>query len=495
MIRAFLLWLQSLGRGSGPDAQSWSETLHGSLNFWNMMEGMHLITLMLFAGTILVVDLRLLGVTFRKVKISVLSEKLLPLTVFGFAMMVVTGLIVFFAKPVEYYHNIWFRVKILFILVAMINIVIFHFRVQKNEAAWDDSPSPPWSAKASAIVSITAWVMVIIMGRFIAYNWFECGKPLSGFLNAAEECAASDAGANQLKPVAINAVTLKGGADMHPALIPLKFSALLPNIRPWVLNLANIWPAPFVKPNFAIFEVFHILTLIVLGGSSIVVGLRLIRTGLTEERPSTVWDDMKLYLHIGIWGVFLTGIVIGMANAERLYDSAAFMAKMMCLLGGIILVYGSTRSIAKADGVVSTGAYVWGAIGVLFWIAAIAVFLTGGLITPGLYHMLTAAALIAAFVTRGRLRWIYLIGLALILCAMFVTTHVIFKMDDTVHGDPANVVLAWIAAAWIFGCAGWRTWVTTRGMPGQEVFVRIVGYVTILIWVTAAAAGRWIAFA
>ena len=282
---------------------------------------------------------------------------------------------------------------------------------------------------------------------------------------------------------------------MHPALIPFKFAALFPNIRPWVLSLANVWPAYYVKPNFAIWEVFHILALIVLGGASIIVGLRLIRSGLTDEAPSQVWRDMKLYLHIGIWGVFVTGVLIGMANAERLYDSAAFMAKMLCLAGGIILIYGSTRSIAKADGVVSPAAFAFGVVGVLFWLAALLTFLTGGLITPGLYHMLTAAALIAAFVTRGRLRWVYLAGLALILCTMFVTTHLVLKPDDFKHADPANVALAWIAAIWIFGCAGWRTYVTTRDMPRQEIFVRMIGYATILIWVTAGAAGRWIAFA
>ena len=212
MLRAFFVWLQALGRGPGPDAQSWSETLHGSLNFWNILEGTHLITLMLFAGTILVVDLRLLGVTFRKMKVSTLSEKVLPLTVFGFAMMVVTGLMVFFAKPVEYYHNIWFRAKMIFILVAMINILVFHYRVQKNVAAWDAAPTPPWSARISAIVSLTAWIMVIIMGRFIAYNWFDCGKPLPHFINAVQECKISEHGAIDLKPAATpKPVALKGG--------------------------------------------------------------------------------------------------------------------------------------------------------------------------------------------------------------------------------------------------------------------------------------------
>lgn len=200
MVREFLAWLQTeLGKGPGDYPQSWSEALLGSLNFWGLLEGTHLLALMLFAGTIFIVDLRLLGAAFRKTPVSVISEKVLPLTVAGFAIVIITGLALFFAKPLVYYHNIWFRLKLVFILLAMINIVVFHFRVQRNQASWDMAPKPPTSARASAIISLTAWVLVIIMGRFIAYSWFECGKPMSDFLNAAQSCAASEAGAVPLE--------------------------------------------------------------------------------------------------------------------------------------------------------------------------------------------------------------------------------------------------------------------------------------------------------
>jgi uncharacterized membrane protein YidH (DUF202 family) len=198
-MREFLAWLQtSLGKGEGELAQSWSEALLGSLNFWGLLEGTHVLALMLFAGTILVVDLRLLGVTFRRTPVSLLSAKVLPLTVFGFALMLATGLALFFAKPLVYYHNIWFRAKLIFLLLAIINIAIFHLRVQRNQAAWDRMERPPASARASAAVSLLAWVLVITMGRFMAYSWFECGKPMPAWINAVQECAASEGGAVDL---------------------------------------------------------------------------------------------------------------------------------------------------------------------------------------------------------------------------------------------------------------------------------------------------------
>lgn len=195
MIGAFLTWLEhSLGKGSAPDAQSWSEALLGSLNFWNLLEGTHLIALMLFAGTILVVDLRLMGVTFRKTRVSVVSDTILPLTVFGFVFVVLTGLGLTFAKPLFYYHNIWFRMKMIMLAIALINIVVFHSRIQSTQDSWDAEATPPAKARVAATASLTAWLIVITFGRLIAYDWFECGKPHSEFVNWAEECKTSEKG-------------------------------------------------------------------------------------------------------------------------------------------------------------------------------------------------------------------------------------------------------------------------------------------------------------
>jgi hypothetical protein len=201
LIREFLLWLQNdLGKGAGDMAQSWSEALLGSLNFWGLLEGTHLLALMLFAGTILVVDLRLLGVTFRRTPVSVVSDTILPLTVFGFLFVIVTGLGLFFAKPVFYYHNIWFRLKMIMLALALLNILIFHARIQRSQGAWDSLPKPPGGVRAAAAMSLSAWLVVITFGRLIAYDWFECGKPQPAFINWAEECAISEKGAVPMAP-------------------------------------------------------------------------------------------------------------------------------------------------------------------------------------------------------------------------------------------------------------------------------------------------------
>lgn len=274
----------------------------------------------------------------------------------------------------------------------------------------------------------------------------------------------------------------------------MNLEEFFPHARPWVENLVNVWPTPYVKPNFAWWEVGHIVSLVTLGGTSILMNLRLIGVGLTQEPPSELYRSLKLWQTLGIIGIVVTGILIGMANAERLYDSAAFIVKMLALVAGIILTYGASRPAAKADGAVSVAAKVWFAIGMAFWLAGLWVFATGDLINPGVFHIITAAALIVLFAVRGRARLIYLGVLIALIVAQFVATHFIVKPDDYARLTPVNISFAFIFAAWIVGAALVQLFRAGRGAEGGPL-TKLIGYCAILVWVTAAAAGRWIAFA
>jgi hypothetical protein len=274
----------------------------------------------------------------------------------------------------------------------------------------------------------------------------------------------------------------------------MNLEEFFPQARPWVENLVNVWPAPYVKPQFAWWEILHIVSLITLGGTSILMNLRLIGVGLTQEPPSEVYRSLKLWQTIGVVGIVASGILIGMANAERLYDSAAFIVKMLALVSGIILTYGASRPVAKADGAVSTASKAWFALGMAFWLAALWVFATGDLINPGVFHIITAAALIVFFVTRGRARAVYLGVLIALIVAQFVGTHFIVKPDDYDGLKPVNMTFAWLFSAWIVGTALVHLFRAGRGPEGGPL-TKTIGYAAILVWVTAAAAGRWIAFA
>ena len=134
-------------------------------------------------------DLRLLGWTMRGVPVSEVTGRLLPWTRIGFAVMVITGLLIFYSSPLRYYHNIFFRLKVLLLIVAGLNAFVFHRGVHRRVAEWDLDPVSPREARAAGAVSLVAWTLIVVTGRMIAYNWFDCAiQPQPDLINWAAGC-------------------------------------------------------------------------------------------------------------------------------------------------------------------------------------------------------------------------------------------------------------------------------------------------------------------
>lgn len=182
----YQLGAQPDGTGKLDGYSSWSQQLLGSVHWWMWLEATHVLTLTVFAGSILFVDLRLLSLVLPNTPISRVNRALLPLSVGGFIVLVITGSLVFFSKPFDYYHNFAFRVKVVFLLLAAVNIFIFHARVQANQAAWDDAPRPPANARRAAALSLLLWILVIAAGRGMAYERFTCAKAVPAIAALAD---------------------------------------------------------------------------------------------------------------------------------------------------------------------------------------------------------------------------------------------------------------------------------------------------------------------
>ncbi len=165
-----------------------SVALLESLYAYPLIETTHVLSLMLFVGTVVFVDFRLLGWTLREVPVSEVTSRILPWTVAGFAIAFVTGALLFYAIPVRTYQSIFFRVKVIMLVVAAINIALFHLRTKRDAGAWDAAPRPPLHVRMAGAVSLTSWALVIAMGRMIAYNWFDCDRPQSDFVIWAAGC-------------------------------------------------------------------------------------------------------------------------------------------------------------------------------------------------------------------------------------------------------------------------------------------------------------------
>ena len=172
----------------------WSIALHESLMAYPLIETSHVLSLMLFVGSVNFVDLRLLGWALRDVPVSEVTRRVLPWTVAGFVVAVVTGLLLFYAIPVRTYQSVWFRVKVVMLIVAGINAGLFHLAQRGGPFAWDADPRPPRRARVAGAVSLVAWATVIVMGRMIAYNWFDCDRqPQPELVNLLAGCVVDGA--------------------------------------------------------------------------------------------------------------------------------------------------------------------------------------------------------------------------------------------------------------------------------------------------------------
>jgi len=152
----------------------WSVALHESLYGYPIVESIHVWALCLFVGLAVVLDLRLTGLSFTSVPVSQIARRILPWTTFGFVLMVISGILLFYAIPVRSYQNIFFRVKLLLLVLAGINAWVFHPR---GIQSWDKDPIPPRSARFAGYASLVLWMTIIFCGRMIAYNWFDCDRP------------------------------------------------------------------------------------------------------------------------------------------------------------------------------------------------------------------------------------------------------------------------------------------------------------------------------
>jgi hypothetical protein len=124
-----------------------------------ILDAVHCVGIILVAGTIVIVDLRLLGFGMRRESVSSVIAQVLPWTFFGFAFMFVTGSLLAWAEPIKLYRSVFFRWKLLFLALAGLNALLFHY-----------TTLTPARARLTGALSIVCWICVIAAGRAIGYE-------------------------------------------------------------------------------------------------------------------------------------------------------------------------------------------------------------------------------------------------------------------------------------------------------------------------------------
>jgi hypothetical protein len=134
-----------------------------------IIETIHILGLGLSVGTILWVDLRLIGFVTTRHRVSEIVGPLEPWAMTGFAVMFVSGLLLFLAEPMKCFTTLSFQLKAIMLVLAGLNVWYFHTKVYPSVAEWDDAAVAPWRAKMVGVVSMFLWFGIIIAGRWTAY--------------------------------------------------------------------------------------------------------------------------------------------------------------------------------------------------------------------------------------------------------------------------------------------------------------------------------------
>jgi hypothetical protein len=125
-----------------------SIAIRESIWVYPILDVLHCVGILLVAGTIVVVDLRLLGLGLRQSTVSSVVQQVLPWTLSGFVFMAVTGSLLAWSEPLRLYPSVFFRWKLLFLAISL----------------------TPTRARFAAIVSIVCWIGVIAAGRAVGYE-------------------------------------------------------------------------------------------------------------------------------------------------------------------------------------------------------------------------------------------------------------------------------------------------------------------------------------
>lgn len=154
-----LMWMESTWINNLVVGYAWS---------WPTLETLHFLGMCALFGPIIIMDLRLLG--FDRLAVPAVSvHALIPLTLGGFIVNLVTGIMFCFGDPFRYAINISFQIKMVLVLVAGINALFFWKKVSPVLESLGPHEDPPTMIKAVGLTSLLAWTGVLAFGRLIPY--------------------------------------------------------------------------------------------------------------------------------------------------------------------------------------------------------------------------------------------------------------------------------------------------------------------------------------
>jgi len=154
----------------GLEASSVGSFIAGSDWAFPTIECIHVIAIVTVVGTIAVMDLRLLGIASRDSAVTAMSRDTLPWTWGAFILAAISGALLFTSKAHIYAIDPWFLAKMVALLLAGINMAIFHLSTWRTVHQWDSDCAVPTAGKVAAGLSLFFWILVVFFGRVIGFT-------------------------------------------------------------------------------------------------------------------------------------------------------------------------------------------------------------------------------------------------------------------------------------------------------------------------------------
>jgi hypothetical protein len=133
------------------------------------VETLHVLALTVVIGSVAMMDLRLLGVGSKDRAASDVIASSLPWAWTAFAVAFTAGSLMFCSKAVTYFNNIPFRIKVVCLTLAAVNMLVFHLFTARGMTEWDQG-KPPMSARFAAGFSLALWVIIVATGRWVGFT-------------------------------------------------------------------------------------------------------------------------------------------------------------------------------------------------------------------------------------------------------------------------------------------------------------------------------------
>jgi hypothetical protein len=147
-----------------------ASAIRQSLWMFPVLEAIHVIGLTLVFGTIMVVDLRILGIASANRAYARVSDDMLKWTWGAFALAALTGALMFTTNARVYFDNTFFRLKFALMALAGLNMLMFQLTAGRSAASWGENGRAPAIGRAAAVASLMLWVLVIGMGRSVGFT-------------------------------------------------------------------------------------------------------------------------------------------------------------------------------------------------------------------------------------------------------------------------------------------------------------------------------------